>query len=1242
VTSLLVAAVGLLSAVSMLRIGNLLSATVATELRETSDADHLQGAASRIDGRIDEYCAAVQNHQPTDPVRLLAEVDGAFDEIAQATSRLDQTTQLQPAAAALHDLKGGDAQNERRQLELINQQARLAFAEWSNLRSDINGGAGASAAVLQRLTLATGGLLRDSQDFEAAAKVDMSRALQVAQDRVTMSVRLLTAGAALAAILAIGMACFVAGPLVAQLERLREGAVELGKGDLEVRMNVGSGDEIGQLATTFNEMAAGLRRSRDEARENESKFRELAEAIHEVFWVAAPDCSKIYYISPAYEEIWGRSCESLYENPLSFADAVLPEDRPRVLASLEKMTTDGIDEEYRIVRANGTMRWIHDRGFAVRDEGGRVERMVGIAADVTNQKMAEEALRRAHAELEQRVEARTAELLQANEALRQSETDLQRAKDVAEAASRAKNVIFNTALDAIVTIDSRSVITEWNLQAETMFRWDRTEVTGMRLDQTIIPEIQWEAHRREIEDYRQSGEGPLLSKLVEILAIRRDGREFPVEVAITPAWSDGECTFTAFIRDITLRKQAEADLRQAKEAAEKASRAKSEFLANMSHEIRTPLNGVIGMSSLLLETTLDERQQRFAHLIKTSGESLSELINDILDFSKIEARKLELESVDFDLYTVVEDVTEMMSLKASQKGLELACLTTPSVPRCVKGDSKRVKQILVNLINNAIKFTEAGSITTRLTMEDQSQEQVTVKFSVTDTGIGIPADRMDRLFKSFSQVDASTTRTYGGTGLGLAISKQLAELMGGAIGVESTVGSGSTFWFTLRLRPVVQVREPAAIAAINPRGLRVLAVHDSPTMREILRTQLCGWGLEAAAASTGDEAMKMLIDGAAKARPFDVAILDAELPATNTLELGKAITVHPEIGGTVLLILIPADSDFDPLKLRAAGFSGHLVKPVRQSHLYDSIVDAMASTRKPEKVVAKPLPIAGDSPCQCPDPTPRARILIVEDNRVNQIVASEMLAGHGYGYEIVDDGEKAVAAASTGTYDLVLMDCSMPKMDGFEATRQIRGAERFNPTNPARHVPIIALTATAMKGDRERCLEAGMDDYVSKPLDPNRLMKAIEKWLGNSGPTSPPRAAIESETVTAAPPTGCAESPPLGIDALLDRCMGNVETVRMILDEFEREAVADLAEIKRHVENGDCERMARVAHALKGSSGILSADALAGIAFELERTGRAGALTDQARLLSQLNREVQRCIDYLPIARAAIAKKIKV
>jgi PAS domain S-box-containing protein len=848
--------------------------------------------------------------------------------------------------------------------------------------------------------------------------------------------------------------------------------------------------ELSQALASLQQQMDERMRAQESLRDSEERFRQLAENTDDVFWMMSAAGDRILYISPRYEQVWGRSCRELCEHPQARLDAIEPQDRQAVeKAWVGSLRGGEYAVEYRIRRPDGAVRWVRDRAFPVRDGDGKVYRIAGIAEDIT--------------------------------ARRAAAKQLKNAQDSAEAADHARSIVFDTALDAIVTIDASGAIIAWNLQAETMFRWDRTEVLGLRIDQTFIPEAHWAAHRREIENFLKTGNGALLFTVVELVAARRDGREFPVEVAITPAWADGQCTFTAFVRDITRRKKTEADLRQAMDAAETANRAKSEFLAKMSHEIRTPLNGVIGMSYLLLETALDQRQKRFAQLIKSSGESLLRLINDILDFSKIEARKLELESVGFDLCLLVEDVTDMLSMNAAEKGLSLACLTMADVPRYVRGDPQRVKQILVNLVNNAIKFTEKGSISTQLTLEGRSSQYVSLRFAVSDTGMGIPPDRMDRLFKSFSQVDSSTTRTHGGTGLGLAIAKQLAELMGGEIGVESTVGRGSTFWFTLQLAPEPHAPPTTPTGNSCPAGLRVLAVHENPMLREVLRGQLFSWQLETQTAQSGKEAMTMLLEAVKEARPFDVAIFDSQLSDITTLELASAVKSCPEIAATVLLIVLPADGGPELSTLRAAGFRGHLNSPVRQSRLYEAIANAMDLAADIAAPLENTSATIGSPQGRGANDAPRARILLAEDNRVNQIVSSEVLARHGYACDIVDNGAKAVAAASVGGYDLILMDCSMPEMDGFEATQQIRRVEQAGPQGATRHIPIIALTANAINGDRERCLAAGMDDYVSKPIEPDRLIHAIQTLLGKStpapaeppkilaqGPDSPPEAPL--------------------------------------------------------------------------------------------------------------------------------------
>ena len=651
--------------------------------------------------------------------------------------------------------------------------------------------------------------------------------------------------------------------------------------------------------------------------------------------------------------------------------------------------------------------------------------------------------------------------------------------------SESKNqllaAIVKQSSEAIWTKDTAGIITSWNAAAAALFGYAADEVIGKPV---AIGEGAFGPDKATLSNPPDSG--GLHS--YETKATTKSGREFDIQVSIAPLLDQkGSATGTIYIaRDITDRKRDEEELRAARAAAEAANRAKSSFLARMSHEIRTPMNGVLGMTDLLLETGLTGIQRRFAETVHRSGKALLGIINDILDFSKIEAGKLELERVDFDLRRTVEDVVELLAESAHNKGLDVVCAIPADVVTLVKGDPLRLGQVLTNLMGNAIKFTERGEVVVRVSNVEQSPDAAVLRFEVCDTGPGIGAEARHRIFENFSQADGSTTRKHGGTGLGLAISKQLVEMMGGEIQVESTPGAGSTFRFTARFgKPEQQAADSAEHGPLA--GLRILLVDHNVSSRITLSAQFAAWGLENDYAAMPEHALETLRTAAARGAPYNVALLDHALPGMSAIGLARRIKADAALAKLRLVMLAPAARHADIKEVCQADIDACLAKPVRQSALYDCLAGITAGAAR-----APAAPPVAPSPPAAPLQRVHGSVLLAEDNPVNQEVARRMLDSDGYRVTVANNGLEALEAFLRGSFDLVLMDCQMPEMDGFEASRRIR--EREKESN-ARRVPIIALTANAMQQDRDECLNAGMDDHLSKPYSREELRTMLKKWL---------------------------------------------------------------------------------------------------------------------------------------------------
>ena len=845
------------------------------------------------------------------------------------------------------------------------------------------------------------------------------------------------------------------------------------------------------------------------------------------------------------------------------------------------------------VSADGQRSFVHVIKSPVVDADGAVTGVQAVFWDVTDRKLAEEELKGSEAR---------------------------------------KKAIFEGSLDCMVITDEDGCIIEFNRASERTFGYARREVLGENIDEALFAPGSAERTREHIDQYAVTREeNSLLGKRVEVPLRRKDGTEFMAEIAMQPIPLGKTVHFATVLHDITDRKQAELERQKAKEAAEAANRAKSDFLANMSHEIRTPMNAIMGMTDLVLDTELTAEQREHLLIVKDSSDALLSLINDILDFSKIEAGKLDLDQSPFALRERVGDTMKSLAIRAHQKHLELACRIAGDAPAMLIGDSHRLRQILVNLVGNAIKFTDQGEVVLEVDVESRSNHDGTLHFRVRDTGIGIPESQQAKVFQAFEQADMSMNRKHGGTGLGLAISSRLVKLMGGEIWVESELDHGSTFHFTAQfpIASKADLESETGLAAeanltdsLEPRSVQdadILVVDDNVTNRRILEELLSNWGMQPASAASVDEAMELCEVASKAGTPFDAVITDVHMPGADGFDLVDRIRADSKLTNTPVMMLTSADNPGDLERYRRLGIHRHMTKPVKQSELLQSIESALGVKRESS---------AGDAEPPRPGLSNKLRVLLAEDSRPNQLLAIALLKRDGHTIEVAQNGCEALEMSERGEHDVILMDVQMPQMDGLEAARRIR--EREQQTGV--HLPIVAMTANAMKGDRERCLDAGMDAYISKPIRVEQLFETLAELTGESAPASAATTESGSESASERPPVRtAAERVVVDWDAALKNAGGFEDVLQSVLEGVLEECPVLMEQLETAVDSQDYRLVRRSAHTLKGTMQTLEAEPVAEIASELEEMGRGEQLTADAevslarlkQLVSQVIRQVQ-------------------
>ena len=1013
------------------------------------------------------------------------------------------------------------------------------------------------------------------------AEVDEAEALAPAQWMAKLTVMILL----VLFLIVVVVAFFVSRRITQPLKELVSSSQRAAEGHLDQQVDIPPVEEMAQLGNAFNAMLEARRSFEAElTTSNEKTFKALLEleeqkyALDQHALVSITDTAgKITFANEKFAAISGYAIDEL----LGQDHHILNSSHHPGAFFQQIYETLGQGEVWRgeICNRNkgGQLYWVDSTIVPFIDEHGITTSYVAIRTDISARK---------HAELN-------------------SENSLAIVEATLEATDNGIVVLneFNKPIHF-----NQRYLDLWHFTQEQVLFGD---VNSM-LDAVLGQLIEGEAFADTVQRV-QSSEGMFSSGAVNF----KDGRilEFSSRELFLPDEKKGQVW--SFI-DITAQTLAATELTRAKEAAEEATTAKGHFLANMSHEIRTPMNGVLGMLNLLSSSQLSAKQSHQVRLARSSGEALLVLINDILDFSKIEAGKLELESIDFDPHQLFGDLAESMALQAQSKGIEIVLDLAQIEQSRVKGDPTRVRQLLTNLIGNALKFTHEGEIVIRAALETGVEGEVTLSASVSDTGIGIPADKVEHLFDSFSQVDASTTRKFGGTGLGLSIVKKLCELMGGEVSVSSELGVGSCFTFVLLL----EASETAAIVrpTINLSGVRILIVDDNATNREVLHGQLSLWGAFVTEADSGASALAILDEQAAE--PFPVAIVDMQMPDMDGAALGRTIRADARFNSTGLIMMTSMSEPGDAQHFADLGFAAYFPKPTTTSDLFDALAIVLGGGEA--LLAAKPLithnylqslgPQSGEHGSKQPLVKSEYRLLLAEDNVINQHVAMGMLEDMGYRVDIADNGALAILmlqeAPADAPYQLILMDCQMPLLDGYEATAKIRSGEAGQ---RYRDITIIAMTANVMTGDREKCIQAGMDDYIAKPIDPEILENSLAHYQGLQSNTSLLSVVEEAsddvvesgETSTdgAVSETPASEKPVWDHEGLLKRVRGNETLLLSLLQQFLQDMPEQMTQFKQAVAGTDLARVASLAHSLKGVVGNLSGQRLFVLAAAMELAG---------------------------------------